>query len=328
MESEKKINIIVVLDHQYFHKVSHNMISQSVINTTSTSGGICLPQVSLVKDSGLPMSLFGTILTRSEYDRFIKNKKNKVNFEDFLELLITSSELNKKTIVVRSSFLEMSTASDLKILKHVFNTKHGFDIEFTILLDDLIDLLIFRFSSSMYQISSQFRNSDINSFYKNLFKPSIRKCTNNIKEILEIFGKNNLNFIHQCGYPYNIAEKDSEFELSELIGIDKSMLKFERKQEHEINLLFMDYLKCSAIDKKVDIREEIREIKKLSEKYKIHNRPSFKNLNLVNLEEINKLSLEIELISKMPITKKVLIIKNEICQLARAIRYVKSESSK
>ena len=325
MKSQKEINVIVVLDHKYFHKISHSIINDSIVNDTSKRD-TCLPQQNLVKESGLPMPLFGTILTRYEYDRFIKNKNNEIEFEDFLELLIQSSELNKKTIVVRSSFLEMSTINDLKNLKLLFNTKHGFDIKFTIVLDDLIDLLICRFLSSMYQIPSQFRHSDVNSFYKNIFKPSIEKCTNRIKQILEIFGENNLNFIYQDKRALKKAEKDSEFELSKLIGINESMLKFETKEEHEINLLFIDYLRCSALDKKVDIREEIRNIKDLSKKYKIHDKPSFKNLDLSNLEEINKLSLEMQSISKMPIIKKILVIKNEICALTRAIRYIKCES--
>jgi len=325
MKSQKEINIIVVLDHNYFYKISHNIINNSIVNNTSVSG-ICLPQESLVKEFGLPMSLFGTILTKYEYDRFIKNKNNQVEFKDFLELLIKTSELNKKTIVVRSSFLEMSTINDLKNIKLLFNTKHGFDIKFTIVLDDLIDLLIGRFLSSMYQISSEFRNSDINSFYKNMFKPAIEKYINRTKQILEIFGENNLNFIYQDKRALKKAEKDSEFELSKLIGIEERMLKFEKKEEHEINSLFIDYLRCSLLDKKVDIREEITNIRDLSKKYKIHNRSGFKNLNLPNLEEINKLSLEMQSISKIPIIKKILIIKNEICALTRAIRYIKCES--
>ena len=313
IQDKKQIHLIISLNHELTHKVA-----SSVINSYNTSK-FHMPQADLIKEIGLDMSHFGVILTRMFYERSVKRnffRENKApKFETFLKIICEKNQ-NEKLFFLRSCFLEKNKKNDLITIKRIFNEDLGYDIKFTIILDDLINLLNTRFLSRLYQIPSNFRFSQIQSFYRHMFANEIKKSIECMANIVDIFGEENIKFIYldQVTKTENIA-----FDAIKQIGLSES--KIVERNESEINPIFIKYLNCCVSENQLNIHKEIHQLQQVCKKYKLEKKSQLNDLSLDIMIEIENFYQKIESISKVKNVEKISIIKDNQCSLKTFAKY-------
>ncbi len=313
IQDKKQIHLIISLNHELTHKVAN-----SVINSYNAPK-FDMPQADLAKEIGLDMSHFGVILTRMLYDGSVKKnffRENKPpQFETFLKNICDKNQ-NEKLFFLRSCFLEKNKKNDLIVIKNVLNEQLGYEIKFTIILDDLINLLNTRFLSKMYQIPSNFRFSQIQSFYKHMFSNEIKKSIQCMANIIDIFGEENTKFI----YLDQVAKtENATANALKQIGLSES--KILERNVPEINPIFIKYLNCCALENELNIHGEIRQLQEIYKKYNLENKTQLKYLSLDIVIEIENFYQEIELISKVKNIQKISIIKDNQCSLKTFTKY-------
>lgn len=313
IQDKKQIHLIISLNHELTNKVAN-----SVINSYNTPK-FHMPQADLIKEIGLDMSHFGVILTRMFYDRSVKPnffKENKApKFETFLKTICEKNQ-NEKLFFLRSCFLEKNEKNDLIAIKRILNEDLKYDIKFTIILDDLINLLNTRFLSRMYQIPSNFRFSQIQSFYKHMFSNEIKKSIQSMINIIDTFGEENIKFT----YLDQIAKtENATADVLKQIGLSES--KITKREDAEINPIFIKYLNCCALENQLNMNNEITQLQQVCKKYKLEKKSQLNDLSLDNMIEIENFYQKIESISKVKNVEKISTIKDNQCSLKTFTKY-------
>ena len=305
----------------------------SVLKSTGLKLEEDYPQLDFITMFNFHTPMLGVFLSKEEYNKFVKpligfgdtepGEKNDIDFETFVQLLL-NREGDKKNILLRSCFLTSLNKENASILKNIFESA-GFAFKFTIIAENLFTLLAKDFTSTFYQIPLNFRFVKIEAFFQNFFKTKIKNFINGMEILTEVFGSQNISFIHD--------EKFLEKKILELacknIGINSHINNNIKSLFEEIDPLFLDYMKSKIDSKgevKLNINEEIKVIKEISDKYKLKPPSLLKGLSAEStdeLEELNEKIYNFVRIEEKPITK-FLSIKSETFNRRHFIPYIES----
>jgi hypothetical protein len=321
MKNVKNLNIIVSLNHEVSRRVT-NSILKSPLKIRGSDEDIYVPQAELTQKVGLNNSHLEIILTEKEYDKLIARYVNIGSFEDWLNLIFKRDM--HSLVSLRSSFLEESSNNNLAKIKNTLQKEKKINVIFTIIIDDLEDLLIRRFLSARYQIESKFSNRNLNSFYESKFRIQMIKSIQCMKDIVSLFGMSHVNFIHKSQYTNSKCDKYFSRKLSNLCNTEPSVFNSVKIGEYDMNSIFFNYLKQVIENKNMSIREEISEIKKVLAKYNLQTENPLDQLNEEHLKEIRSNANEMLLISKINSPKKILSIGHENCKTE--IEYIENSA--
>jgi len=317
-----------------FLNISSLDSSFQMLNKEYSSLKIDYPQLDFIRNFNFNTPLLGIFFSKEEYESYlkprltlpkgksiVKNSESRIDFESFIQLLL-SRRGDEKNFLLRSSFLERISKENATLIKKIFESSK-FNYKFKIIIEDLFVSLNKDFTGVYYHYSTNFAFIKAESFFQSIFKNRIINFLNGIEILFDIFGKDNISF----SYNENSTEETSlnficdQLDIKKYSKIDK-IFAFD-----EINPLFMEYLKLK-IDSNIDsaeLKTEIKSIKEASEKYLL--KPPKQLIKTLSEDSIDFLfKMNEKLISFLPKNntpiKKNLFIKLNSCGRRHIIPYI------
>lgn len=333
----KTVNIITGLNHALLNK----SLLFSNKYRYELDPNIVIPQEILLKDFN-PSSRSALLsFSKTSYEKSIANSQlsglqiKPDSFEDSLKKILKSKIGDPKNEIffLKPSFLEHNSIEDYECIKDILVTKLQYKIKITVILQDVFDLLKFRYLNPDYQRVCRFSYKNINSFFSGFqFEKTLNDFIKSISNLTIIFGSENIEFL-------NIEENRPDetynyfiFQLLKKHGILINMTKItteHRDAPLSVNVQFLDYLKNYAIDNSIEnIEKEIKNIQNISNQYYLNKHPKELEISNANKKILLRLRQQIIDICQSQSVKKIMTIQPSEYQHINIFHYFEGKESK
>ena len=334
-DAQKTINIITGLNHRILNKA----LLFGCKYRCDLNSNIVIPQEILLENlksrSRSALLSFSKTNYEKSLNRFSLNQFDQISFENALKKLLKSKDGEPKSEIffLKSNFLESNNTEDYQALKDILSTDLKYKIRITIILQDVFDLLRFRYLDPDYQMASRFSFKIINSFFSSFqFEKTLNNTIDSISNLCLIFGSENVAFLNVENSQVDESHNHFISRLLKKHGISINMKKIEQDDLDSplaIDIQFLNYLKSYASSNSIEDTElEIKNIQNISNKYKLNKRPKETEINNANKKILLSLRQRIIDISKSIPDKKIMTIREDAYGPVNIFHYFEGRKTK